>query len=117
MSEKPKIMYASEEAAQQVTVTGWQSRNGRFYGSDEHLARWDGCTHLTCECSNEVEKSWTKCGDCRDKAGLERYLALPFQEWDELTPLTLYDNDTYFWSKEEVLSYCEGENIKPEAHV
>jgi hypothetical protein len=62
-----------------------------------------------------MEKSYTKCADCRGKANLERYLAMPFQEWNELTPLTLYNDDTYFWNKEEVLYYCEEENIKPES--
>jgi hypothetical protein len=40
MQEKPKVMYASDEVAQKVTVTGWRSRNGYFYGANEHLARW-----------------------------------------------------------------------------
>jgi len=59
-----KVLYASDEAAQLVTVTGWRSRTGRFYGSDEHLARWDGCTHQICECGAEMPRGFTKCNTC-----------------------------------------------------
>ena len=80
MSETVKIRYDSPDAAQQVTVTGWQSRDGRFYGNDEHLARWAGCTHLICACGAEMEKGYNICKTCRRKADAEQYEAMPFME-------------------------------------
>src|SRR5687768_13922806 len=114
MKEQLKVMYASDEAAQQVTVTGWRSRNGHFYGDNEHLARWDGCTHQICGCGSEMDRGYTMCRKCADKKRLEKYEAMPFEEWDGETPLTLHDDDEYFWGEDEVRDYCELNGIKPE---
>jgi hypothetical protein len=97
-----------------VTVTGWRSRNGHFYGDNEHLARWDGCTHLICDCGAEMDRTYTICRACRNKKRLAQYQAMPFKEWDGETPLTLNDDDRYFWSEDDLLEYCEEENIQPE---
>jgi len=107
-----KVLYASDEAAQLVTVTGWRSRTGRFYGSDEHLARWDGCTHQICECGAEMPRGFTKCNTCIEKDRLAKYEAMPFQEWDGATPLTLFDDDDYFFDQEEVEQYCEDNDLQ-----
>ena len=40
------VMIDDPRAATLVTVTGWRSRDGRFYGDNEHSARWAGCTHV-----------------------------------------------------------------------
>ena len=107
-----KVLYASDEAAQLVTVTGWRSRTGRFYGSDEHLARWDGCTHQICECGAEMPRGFTKCNTCIEKDRLAKYEAMPFQEWDGTTPLTFFDDDDYFFDQEEVEQYCEDNDLQ-----
>lgn len=53
------ILPSSDEAAQQVTVTGWRSREGLFYGNDERIARWAGATHVECsECGKPTPKPW-----------------------------------------------------------
>lgn len=109
-----KVLYDSEDAAQKVTITGWKSRRGIFYGEDEHLARFDGCTHRICACGNEMERSYTSCEDCRAKNSKERYLAMPFKEWDGSTMLVTYDNDTYFSDENDVLNFCEDKEIEPQ---
>ena len=42
------VMIDDPRAATLVTVTGWRSMDGRFYGDNEHAARWAGCTHVKC---------------------------------------------------------------------
>lgn len=108
---KEKIMYESDEAAKRVTITGWVSSSGRFYADDEHLARWDGCTHLVCECGNEHSKNYTMCDSCRSKKDDERYAAMPFKEW-EGEPLCLYHDDTYFFSEEALLDWADVHGIE-----
>ena len=61
------------------------------------LARWDGCTHQLCDCGAEMDRGYTICSACRDKKRLEQYEAMPFKEWDGIAPLTLHDDDEYFW--------------------
>ncbi|MEQ1969482.1 ead/Ea22-like family protein, partial [Xenorhabdus nematophila] len=46
---KKIVMYDSPEAAQIKIVTGWVSRDGRFWGDDERMARYCGATHRQCE--------------------------------------------------------------------
>lgn len=110
--EEKIIMYDSAEAAQQITITGWVSGGDkRFWYKDEHMARWSGCTHLKCECGKIMRKSYTKCDDCRHKLAAERYNALPFKEWNG-EPVVEWDGDKYFFNEEDLIEYCEENEIK-----
>lgn len=82
MKQEPVVMFDSPEAAKLVTLTGWVSRTGIFYGDNERIARYAGCTHRPCEtCGAPTEKHYLKCDACREKADLERYLARPAAPW------------------------------------
>lgn len=106
-----KIMYNSPEAASLKTVKGWVSSNNHFYGNDEHLARWDGCTHKLCECGKEIKKNYSICDSCQNKRIKEKYFKLPFKEWDGKTPLVLYSDNVYFFSEDDIINYCEENEI------
>lgn len=115
--KKEIIMYDSDEAASQKTLTGWVSsgKGGyppHYYGNDEHMARWAGCTHLKCECGNIMEKAYTKCPSCRAKSARERYLKLPFKEWDGIEYVVDWDGDKYFFSLEELEDYMHDNEIE-----
>lgn len=107
-----KILY-DDKAAQIKTVTGWVSSHNRFYGDDEDLARWDGCTHKICNCGNEFEKRSTMCGDCWSKKSKERYDKKPFKKWDGVEPLTIQGQEIWFFHKHELLDYICDEGIDP----
>jgi hypothetical protein len=109
---EPKIMYDSDEAAQLVTVTGWRSKDGIFYGNNEHIARWAGCTHMVCECGTEHPKGRTMCDDCFKKKRDAKYQAMPTKEW-EGEPLCLHDDETYFWSEDQVTDWCDDNGVDP----
>jgi hypothetical protein len=100
------ILPTSPEAAKLVTVTGWVSRDGHFFGDDaqaEEIARYAGCTHLLCSagCGKVVSKgSYTNCQECRAKAADEQYAKHKRAEWDGETPIyserfgkCLFDSD------------------------
>lgn len=100
------VMRDSPEAATYRTdISGWVSRDGRYYGNDrgaEATARWAGCTHVACErCGATTEKSWTKCRGCRDLMERERYDARPKAEWDGEAYLYSEALDRYFPDMEE----------------
>ena len=62
-------MIDDPRAATLVTVAGWRSRDGRFYGDNEHAARWSGCTHVKCvSCGDPTNKICSVCQSCREKA-------------------------------------------------
>lgn len=71
------IHYHSDKAASLQTVTGWVSSDGRFFGNDEHLARWVGCTHKTCPCGKITSKHYTICNTCQEEKRAERYRVMP----------------------------------------
>jgi hypothetical protein len=102
------ILNTSDDAAKQVTVEGWVSRRGIFYtGSDaERIARWDGCTHIACECGELAPKGYTKCLKCRVKADHERWLKMPLIEWDGVTPLVIHRDDTYFFDADSIYEHA-----------
>lgn len=109
------ILNTSNEAATYKTeISGWVSHNGRFWGKDERAARWDGCTHIVCECGQPVEKRWTKCSICRSISSDKRFAALESKSWDGKTPLCLYDDDRFFWSEDDLTDFCEEIGAKPE---
>lgn len=119
--EDKVILYDSEEAAKQVTITGWASRLGNFYGTGpgaEHTARWDGCTHKVCEtegCDNLVPKyKGLVCGDCYSKKQQAKFDAMPKEAWDGKAPICLHDGDEYFFNSDELADYCHDNDTKPE---
>jgi len=114
MEKIDKILYDSDEAASIKTLTGWVSRTGRYWGKDEHMARWDGCTHKLCECGNEMMKGYTICETCRSKKAIEAYDKMPFKEWDGKTPLVLFNDDQYFFHEEDIEIYLDDNELKPE---
>jgi len=112
-SKEKIILNTDPEAAREITVTGWVSRDGLFFGKDERAARWSGCTHIVCECGKPTPKTYTRCEECRNKLTRERWLALPLVEWDGESPIVMFDDDRYFWSTEDLLDWCYDEDIKP----
>lgn len=82
------VMYDSPEAAQILTVTGRISRNGKYYGENEHAARYDGCTHRPCRtCGEPAHKHYTLCDPCRGQHKIEKYNDRPRKKWDGVSML------------------------------
>lgn len=101
-------MFDSQEAASKRTAEVWVSRHGKIW-SDERAARWDGCTHVACsECGHPVEKVWLKCQKCRDKADMQRFLAMPEADWDGKAMIYSGLTDEYFSSPDEAIEQWEG---------
>jgi len=106
MKEERVIKYDTPEAAMfRTNISGWISSDGRFFGKDEHLARYAGCTHKKCEnCDNYTKKGWIYCEDCRRKRSHKRYNELPFKEWDG-SPLCTWDGDEYFFHEDDLICW------------
>ena len=122
------VMIDDPRAATLVTVAGWRSRDGRFYGDNEHAARWSGCTHVKCvSCGDPTNKICSVCQSCREKAAEAKYDAMPTAEWDGVAMLYSDSRDEYFSSPEDAedsleegqtladlkLRICEPEYAKP----
>jgi hypothetical protein len=112
MKQEKVVLITDDEAAKQVTVTGWVSRHGRFYGDAERSARWDGCTHIVCACGAPQEKGYTHCQACRDKRDRERWEAMPVVDWDGETPLVCYRSDEWFFNTDQLVEHCEDNEIE-----
>ena len=115
--EAPVILDSSDEAATFVTVSGWCSRLGHFYGDGPHAeqaARYEGCTHVLCDCGATVPRGYTKCSDCRSAVELAKYQAMPKKAWDGVGMLYSDFADRYFNDWSEVEDYCEeAEDLTP----
>jgi hypothetical protein len=113
--EQPVIMFESPEAAQLKTVIGWVSRSGHFWGNDQRMARWDGCTHQLCGdgCGTAVERSYTRCEGCQDKRDAAAYMELDRDDWDGVTPLWSDAADRMFFSASDLQDYCRDEGKQP----
>jgi hypothetical protein len=113
MEKELIVLDTDDGVAELKTVTGWVSRHGRFYGDNEQLARYDGCTHKKCECGNTMTKGWTKCENCRHNKRLGLYNDFTFEEWDEIKPICTYDGDVYFFDTDSIEDYLEEHELEP----
>lgn len=98
------VMYDSTEAASRKTVEGWVSRKGHFWGTDEHMARYDGCTHRACPECGVVYEIGSYCHPCQAKNRRDKFASFPIEKWDGDTPLCLFDAEYYFFD-EDILDY------------
>lgn len=106
MREEKVVMYESPEAASIQTVTGWVDPSGRFWGKDEHMARYCGSTHRHCESNPEhpihATNGW--CEVCRAESRAAKFEAMPKRAWAG-EAITEYDGDRYFFDEEELRDY------------
>lgn len=114
MEDKKVIRYDSPEAAQFKTgISGWVSSDGRFWGKDENMARYTGCTHVLCkDCGAATEKHYTRCEACRQKFSVESWAALPFRAWDGKAPICTHDGEIYFFTEEDLIDYLDENKLK-----
>ena len=106
--DKQLILYDSDESAKFVTgIKGWVDRNGRFFGEDEHSARYSGCTHVLCSSCNKPTpvRCYTICDECRGKKAIEKYNSKPKMKWNGDTPLYSDAHDEYFFNEDSLHDY------------
>jgi hypothetical protein len=109
------ILSDSPEAATLQTVTGWVSRDGRFFGSDERSARYSGSTHGKCNtCGGVCSKSWLICQACQDSKTVEKWKEAERMPWDGTTPLYSDAYDKYFFD-DGAEEFAEDEGVSLEA--
>lgn len=105
-----KIMFDSDESAKIITVTGWVSNNGNFFGNDENTARWDGCTHRKCAtdgCHATISKSRYYCKQCYEGLQYQKYNEMDYKKWDGCTPLYSITYDEYFMELDDIETYID----------
>ena len=102
------ILYDSPDIVEYKSVEGWVTKDGFFFGKDEDRARYNACTHKMCkECNKPYKKYYISCPCCRTKKAIDNYYKLELVEWDNETPLCLYDDDKYFYDIDEVYDYID----------
>lgn len=104
------VMVDSDSAATLETVQLWKSRNGHYY-ADEHAARYDGCTHVSCtDCQTPIHKNRTLCESCATIREKARYQTLPRQPY---TDDPIYVDDVFLMDRDEVVDFCYDRDILP----
>lgn len=116
-SIKDVILVDDPKAAEyRKDLEGWCA-NGFYYGKDasgERRAREAGATHVKCpECDKvRVKDNWSICEGCRDKKYQQRFLNMPWKEWDGTTPVVIFDDDRFFWDEDDINEYMEDNEIE-----
>ena len=116
MKKEEIVMYDSPEAASIQTLTGWVDRHGRFWGKDEHMARFAGSTHQLCDKNPEhgIRANNSYCEACHDEREQERFQSMARQLWDWKTMLHLHGTDTYLSDVDDIRDHCIENGIYPE---
>lgn len=116
MSEE--VHYDDAEIEFRTDISGWVTPDGRYFGDNQHLARWNSCTTVTCaseDCDNHTHKQWTHCLPCRNKTKKDK--------WEKADKAPLSVSSVCLWSDavgeyfsgwERVEEYCEEFDSAPE---
>ncbi len=71
-----------EDAAEEVTVTGWACKHcKRMVGQRQHMASYCCSTSFPCECGQRYGKYQSRCDSCQEKMDTEAWYAKPEVEW------------------------------------
>ncbi len=110
MDKNPKLPY--EESAEYLTnIKGWVCKVcKRYFGENEHLARFCCATDMPCDCGNRKEKHYSMCSSCRNKLADEKYLNREAKVWDGVKMIYSEATDKYFFDVDSILEYlydCE----------
>ena len=115
MKNERIIMYDSVEAAEyQTGLSGWVSGGGLYFGENEDMARYAGCTHKYCECGQIMRKHYTRCESCQERRANEWYVSLEKRRWDYDGPVYSDSADIYFSDWDDLENYCEEHDTSPE---
>lgn len=103
-----------EDAAEQRTITGWVCKTcRRYWGDDEHMARYCCAKDLPCKCGKRIVGSYIVCEDCRNQRKEDKWANTKKTEWDGAFPVCEWDNDTFFWSEDSIRECCIERGIHP----
>ena len=110
--QKQVIMYDAPEAASIQTVTGWVSADGRFFGQDEHLARFCGATHRHCKNNSEhpAHEIRSYCDQCHTEKRAQVFATMPIKNWNG-EPLVNFDGDRYFFDADSLRDYLVDSDV------
>lgn len=105
-----------EQSAERMTgISGWVCKTcRRFFGDDEHLARYCCAKDLPCDkegCKNRKERGYTVCEPCGEAMRFKRWMALPEIAWDGETPLHIDDDDRYFFTADDLDEYLADHDV------
>lgn len=109
------VMMDSDEAASIKTITGWVDRQGRFWGNDEHQARWCGATHRKCKNKPEehpIHATNGYCEECHRESRQAKFATYERAVWAG-EPLVIFDDDQYFFDVESLADYCLEHSLLP----
>jgi hypothetical protein len=117
MSDQKVITYDSPEAASIKTMTGWVASDGRFWGDDEHMARFCGSTHRVCptNAAHGLVAHRSYCKACHAEKEEQKWQDMtkePFTE--DIFPLCVFGGDQYFFDIDDLTDWLEEHEIRPE---
>lgn len=95
------------------TIEVWKGGKYNYFHNYED-AVYELAIDRKCKICREPTgaKHFLLCPECRAKKKEKEYNMMPYKEWDGVTPLCLFDdNETYFFSQQEVVDYFMDEAI------
>lgn len=96
-----------------LNKTVYVDTNGVAWDS-EHLARFSSCSHKKCEEHDIIYEKYQQCPQCLKKHQRDRWKNFPAIEWDGKMPITLLDDEVWFYEKADIEQYCQDNNFKAE---
>jgi hypothetical protein len=105
-----KLPY-DKSASHLETICGWTCNVCRRYFGDEpwseRVARSCCAESVPCEQCGASNPPQSYCRTCAAKREADRYQKAQRVEWDGETPLSLWDNDTYFFSPSSLAEWID----------
>lgn len=118
MSTKDIILVGdAEKLIEQVKLDAWKVNDQKYFVNKDKAIEYV-TTHKKCECGELMDKYRIKCHKCQSEMWSEqshdRYLKMPFREWDRKTWLVTHDGDNYFEDEDSIMDYLDVNDCKLE---
>jgi hypothetical protein len=107
-----------ETNSEPATVSGFRCKSCFRFFIDDSSAKYCCSTSHACACGGRADKSRTACKVCCEKLAAEEWAAKESHEWDGEFPLSLDDDDKFFWNSEDLEDYildneiCDSSGIR-----
>lgn len=102
-----EVIRYEDHAERRTGIEGWVcTRCGRYWGDDEHMARYCCSNDFPCECGARIGPGRVRCGRCSAEREARQWAEKEKAAWSGEFPVCEWRGDRYFFDEDEFAEWC-----------